>query len=241
MTTRSIAARERSEGCLEPGRIAQTAAKERGKGNEKPVPEVPAVVDGVPEEEAPEPIRKEIAALGALPELAGWKVEGGPNKKELCKAQKECPTLVSLRQQALAQAAGEASGDYLIYWENDLLYSELKGAKERSAFSTPEEHYQFRVMPFGLKNAPTTFQRLVNGVLACKDPFCAAYLDNIAIYSSSWEEHLLHFREVLQALQLASLTIKASKCQIGSVVYLEYLVGGGKVQPLQAKIETITA
>ncbi|KAJ1123241.1 hypothetical protein NDU88_001714 [Pleurodeles waltl] len=118
-----------------------------------------------------------------------------------------------------------------------------EGAKERSAFSTPDGHYQFWVMPFGVKNAPATFQRLVNGVLAGKDAFCAAYLDDIAVYSSSWEEHLLHLKELLQALQQAGLTIKASKCQIGqgSVVYLGHLVGGGKVQPLQAKIETIKA
>ncbi|KAJ1123231.1 hypothetical protein NDU88_001704 [Pleurodeles waltl] len=125
------------------------------------------------------------------------------------------------------------------YWQIGL----TEGAKERSAFSTPDGHYQFRVMPFGLKSAPATFQRLVNGVLAGKDAYCAAYLDDIAVYSSSWEEHLLHLKEVLQALQQAGLTIKASKCQIGqdSVVYLGQLVGGGKVQPLQAKIETIKA
>ncbi|KAJ1130021.1 hypothetical protein NDU88_008379 [Pleurodeles waltl] len=125
------------------------------------------------------------------------------------------------------------------YWQIAL----TEGAKERSAFFTPDGQYQFRVMPFGLKNAPASFQRLVNGVLAGKDAFCAAYLDDISVYSSSWEEHLLHLKEVLQALQQAGLTIKASKCQIGqgSVVYLGHLVGGGKVQPLQAKIETIKA
>ncbi|KAJ1184471.1 hypothetical protein NDU88_001277 [Pleurodeles waltl] len=125
------------------------------------------------------------------------------------------------------------------YWQIGL----TEGAKERSAFSTPDGHYQFRVMPFGLKNAPATFQWLVNGVLAGKDAYSAAYLDDIAVYSSSWEEHLLHLEEVLQAPQQAGLTIKASKCQIGqgSVVYMGHLVGGGKVQPLQAKIETIKA
>ncbi|KAJ1217646.1 hypothetical protein NDU88_005239 [Pleurodeles waltl] len=117
------------------------------------------------------------------------------------------------------------------YWQIAL----TEGAKERSAFSTPDGHYQFRVMPFGMKNAPATCQPLVNGVLAGKDPYCAAYLP-IAVNSSGWEE-------VLPALQQAGLTIKASKCQIGqgSVVYLGHLVGGGKVQPLQAKIETIKA
>ncbi|KAJ1172733.1 hypothetical protein NDU88_004576 [Pleurodeles waltl] len=125
------------------------------------------------------------------------------------------------------------------YWQIAL----TEGAKERSAFSTPDGHYQFRVMPFGLKNAPATFQRLVNRVLAGKDAYCSGYLDDIAVHSSSWEEHLLYLKEVLQALQQAGLTIKASKCQIGqgSVVYLRQLVGGGKVQPLQAKIETVKA
>ncbi|KAJ1192684.1 hypothetical protein NDU88_001990 [Pleurodeles waltl] len=73
-------------------------------------------------------------------------------------------------------------------------------------------------MPFGLKNAPATFQRLVNGVLAGNDPYSAAYLDEIAVYSSSWEEHLLHLKEVLQALRQAGLTIKAklASCSLKS-------------------------
>ncbi|KAJ1140719.1 hypothetical protein NDU88_007064 [Pleurodeles waltl] len=71
MTTRSMADREESQGRLEPGTMDQTTAKRRGKGRGKPVPEIPAVVDGVPEEEAPEPTGEDIAALGELPELAG--------------------------------------------------------------------------------------------------------------------------------------------------------------------------
>ncbi|KAJ1167473.1 hypothetical protein NDU88_007864 [Pleurodeles waltl] len=114
-------------------------------------------------------------------------------------------------------------------------------AKERSAFSTPEGHFQFKVMPFGMKNAPATFQRLVNRVLSGLESFSAAYLDDIAVFSSTWRDHLVHLKEVLQALLQAGLTIKASKCQIGqsSVVYLGHLVGGGHVQPLQPKIQTI--
>ncbi|XP_078496945.1 uncharacterized protein LOC144753011 [Lissotriton helveticus] len=125
------------------------------------------------------------------------------------------------------------------YWQISL----TDGAKERSAFSTPEGHCQFCVMPFGLKNAPATFQRLVNQVLSGMEGFSAAYLDDIAVFSSSWEDHLQHLQAVLQALKQAGLTIKASKCQIGqgSVVYLGHLVGRGAVQPLQAKIEAIMA
>ncbi|KAJ1088551.1 hypothetical protein NDU88_001708 [Pleurodeles waltl] len=90
------------------------------------------------------------------------------------------------------------------YWQIAL----TEGAKQRSAFSTLEGHYQFQVMPFGL----------VNRVLAGKDAFCVPYLDDIAVYSSSWEENLLHLKDVLQALQQAGLTIKASKCQIGRIL-----------------------
>ncbi|KAJ1198964.1 hypothetical protein NDU88_002802 [Pleurodeles waltl] len=105
MTTRSMADREGSQGRLEPGTMAQRIAKKRGKGHGKPVPEVPAVVDRVSEEEAPEPTGEDIATLGDLPELAGWQVEGGPTREEFCKAQKEWPTLEGMRKQASAQEA----------------------------------------------------------------------------------------------------------------------------------------
>ncbi|KAJ1142020.1 hypothetical protein NDU88_008348 [Pleurodeles waltl] len=123
------------------------------------------------------------------------------------------------------------------YWQIKM----APGAKEKTAFSTPDGHYQFTVMPFGLKNAPATFQRLVNQVLAGLESFSAAYLDDIAVFSSTWQDHLVHLKKVLKALQSAGLSIKASKCQIGqgTVVYLGHLVGGGQVQPLQPKIQTI--
>ena len=79
--------------------MAQTIAMERGRGRGKPAPEIPAVeVDGVPEEEVPEPTEEDIATLGDLPELAGWQVEDGPTREEFCKAQKECPTLEGMRR-----------------------------------------------------------------------------------------------------------------------------------------------
>ncbi|XP_069063795.1 uncharacterized protein [Pleurodeles waltl] len=98
-------------------------------------------------------------------------------------------------------------------------------------------------MAFRLKNTPATFQRLVNQVLAGLENVSATYLDDITVFSSSWEDYLYHLREVLEALQRAGLAIKASRCQLGqgSVVYLGHQVGGGKVQPLWAKTETILA
>ncbi|KAJ1210123.1 hypothetical protein NDU88_005491 [Pleurodeles waltl] len=148
MTTRSMAAREGSQVRLEPGTMAQTAAKRKGKRCGKPASNVPTVVDGAPEEEeAPEPTGEDIADLGNLPELAGWQVEGGPTRAEVCKTQKECPTLDGLRQQATSQAAGDASGTHHIYWENDLLYSEPKVPGPGTA--------HVRAVPQCYRNLPT--------------------------------------------------------------------------------------
>ncbi|KAJ1159544.1 hypothetical protein NDU88_000051 [Pleurodeles waltl] len=137
-----------------------------------------------------------------------------------------------------------ASAKYLSTFDLTAWYWQIKlseDAKSKTAFSTIGGHYQFTVMPFGLKNAPATFQRLVNTVLQGLEAFSAAYLDDIAVFSSSWDDHLVHLWKVLEALQKAGLTIKASKCQIGQgkVVYLGHLVGGEQIAPLQGKIQTI--
>ncbi|XP_069481431.1 uncharacterized protein [Ambystoma mexicanum] len=68
-----------------------------------------------------------------------------------------------------------------------------------------------------------------------------AYLDDIAVFSHSWEEHVNHLGHVLKALEKANLTMKASKCQIGQskVVYLGHEVGGGEIRPLLSKIEAV--
>ena len=62
-------------------------------------------------------------------------------------------------------------------------------AKEISAFITPSGLYQNKVMPFGMKNSPAMFQRLINSIVSDIDG-CEAYIDNVIIYSETWEEHL---------------------------------------------------
>ena len=67
-------------------------------------------------------------------------------------------------------------------------------AKEVSAFATPNGLYQYKVMPFGMKNSPATFQRLVNNIICGLDG-CDAYIDDAIIYSDSWSDHLQRIRK----------------------------------------------
>jgi len=97
-------------------------------------------------------------------------------------------------------------------------------------------------MPFGLCNAPATFQRLVNKVL--RDvPHCKAYLDDIVVYSNDWNSHMATLRDVFKRLAGASLTLNLSKCEFGrsSLLSLGQQVGRGQVCPADAKITAIAA
>ncbi|XP_078240038.1 uncharacterized protein LOC144586135 [Pogona vitticeps] len=113
--------------------------------------------------------------------------------------------------------------------------------QEKTAFCSPFGLYEFRVLSFGLRNAPATFQRLMDQTLAGLSDFTVAYIDDIGIFSNTWEDHLIHLELVLQRLSAAGLTVKASKCQLGSpeIKYLGHMVGGGMIKPLEAKIEAV--
>ncbi|XP_040262240.1 testis-expressed protein 11 [Bufo bufo] len=105
-------------------------------------------------------------------------------------------------------------------------------------FERPED---FKVMPFEMKNAPATFQRMADRLLEGFQDFACAYLDDIAIYSRTWEDHLGHVSRVLKRIHLAGLTLKPDKCHVGmaEVQYLGHRVGSGRQRPEPAKVEAI--
>jgi len=83
----------------------------------------------------------------------------------------------------------------------------------KTAFSTHSGHWEFRVMPFGLTGAPGTFQETMNSTLApFLRKFVLVFFDNILIYSPSYEQHLLHLRQVFQLLSAREWKLKMSKC-----------------------------
>ena len=70
----------------------------------------------------------------------------------------------------------------------------------KTAFATFDGLYEFKVMPFGLCNAPSTFQQLMQRTLRGMSHFCSAYIDDILVFSDTVEEHIEHLRLVFQRL-----------------------------------------
>ena len=118
-----------------------------------------------------------------------------------------------------------------------------EAAKMASTFVSPFGSYRFRVMQFGMKNAPSTFTRMMANVLDGTEEYAVVYIDDIAVFSDTFEDHLKHLEEVFTRLRKANLKVKPSKCILGGAVveYLGHMVGSGKVEPVDAKVEAIAA
>ena len=122
------------------------------------------------------------------------------------------------------------------YWQVPL----TQRAREISAFVTPSGLYQYKVMQFGMKNAPATFQRMVNKLVRDIDG-CEGYIYDVVIFSDNWSDHIRQIKRFFQIMLEAKLTINLMKSEFGkaTVKYLGHIVGQGQVRPLDAKIQTI--
>jgi len=112
----------------------------------------------------------------------------------------------------------------------------------KTAFSTPYGHYQFKRMPFGLKNAPATFQRLMDNVLmGLQGNELFVYMDDIVIYARSLQEHAVKFERLMQRLRNANLKLQPDKCEFlrKEVAYLGHIIGSDGVRPDPNKINAV--
>ena len=115
-----------------------------------------------------------------------------------------------------------------------------KQNKPKTAF-TGKGHYEFNVMPFGLSNAHATFQRLMDLVLAGLQYECLVYMDDVIVFSSTFEEHTSRLRSVLDSLVKGGLKLKSTKCHLfcKSVRYLCHVVSRKGFQPYPEKVSSV--
>ena len=113
------------------------------------------------------------------------------------------------------------------YWQIPL----TEWAKQPSAFVIPKGLYQYQVMPFSMRNAPATFQRMINQIVAGLDG-CEAYIYDVIVYSNSWQEHIAQLQMLLSRFSEANFTINLTKSEFGhaEVTFLEHIVGIGQVK-----------
>ncbi|KAI4905114.1 hypothetical protein NFI96_020918 [Prochilodus magdalenae] len=117
-----------------------------------------------------------------------------------------------------------------------------QGDEWKTAFITPSGHYEYRVMPFGLMNAPAVFQRFINEVLReALDRYAYVYLDDILIFSRTREEHVGHVRRILQLLLESRLYVKLEKSEfdVPKVSFLGFIVSKGTLAMDPAKIRAV--
>lgn len=117
----------------------------------------------------------------------------------------------------------------------------LMARKDQEIFWGPWGLFEFMQMTFGLHGAPTTFQLLMDHLLTPHMAYTEAYIDDIIIYSQSWDQHLWHLRAVLDEIQDMGMIANPRKCALSlrKTNYLGFRVGQGVIQPLASKIEVI--
>ena len=112
--------------------------------------------------------------------------------------------------------------------------------KEKTAFCVPNGLYQWKYMPFGLVNAPPTFQRLMGKVLkTVLGKIALVYIDDVLVYAKSIDELIANLRKVLQLLQEAGLKLKPKKCELfkEKIDFLGHEVSERGLRPLSSKID----
>jgi len=125
------------------------------------------------------------------------------------------------------------------YWQVGM----TQRAKERSAFSTPAGLFQFRVMPFGLCNAPATFERLMSQVLrGLQWDRCLVYIDDILIFGKTFDTALENLEAVLIRISQFGLQLKSTKCALfrTSLPFLGHIVSRDGLRCDPEKITAVT-
>ncbi|UYV70291.1 K02A2.6-like, partial [Cordylochernes scorpioides] len=124
------------------------------------------------------------------------------------------------------------------YWQIEMDPQSI----QKTAFVTNDGHYEFLVMPFGLKNAASTFQRIIQhilGELLWKGT--CSFQDDILVYTKTWQEHIELLSKVFDKLRQYNMKLKLSKCIFGrtEVKYLGHIISHNQLKPDPGKVKSI--
>ncbi|PLW20248.1 hypothetical protein PCANC_07422 [Puccinia coronata f. sp. avenae] len=113
---------------------------------------------------------------------------------------------------------------------------------QKTAFATQNGSYEFLVMPFGLCNAPATFQHMMNSILQeCLGKYALVYMDDVIVFSKSVDEHRTHIKRIFELLKKYDLVVSEKKCDWGKneLLFLGHVVNGSGINVNEKKIAKI--
>jgi len=115
--------------------------------------------------------------------------------------------------------------------------------RQKTGFVTQEGHYQWTCLPFGLKTSPAIFQRILVNIIRKHNlsNFVVNYIDDIMIFSKTFDEHLDHLKQLLDAIVEEGFRLKFTKCKFAanSVKYLGHFITENTVTPLKDNLKSI--
>jgi hypothetical protein len=115
--------------------------------------------------------------------------------------------------------------------------------RHKTGFVTQQGHYQWNSLPFGLRTSPAIFQRILAGIIRRNKlgEFCCNYIDDILIFSRSFEEHVKHLESVMEAIMKEGFRLKFIKCNFAQrkVQYLGHVIEENSVRPMKDNLVAI--
>lgn len=124
------------------------------------------------------------------------------------------------------------------YWQVPMAEAD----RAKTAFVTPDGLYEFNVMPFGLCNAPATFERMMDSLLrGLKWKTCLCYLDDVVVFAPDFETHLIRLEQVLTCLANAGLQLNLKKCHFAArkLTILGHVVSKEGISPDATKLRAV--
>lgn len=113
----------------------------------------------------------------------------------------------------------------------------------KTAFVTQDGHWQWKNLPFGLKTSPAIFQRILSNIIRKNNlnAFCTNYIDDILIFSKTFEEHIEHLEKLSKAIRNEGFRLKFIKCNFAKneAKYLGHVISKNTVRPLRDNLRSI--